>query len=130
MVRNRAAALSRYAATIPIAGEFTGNLRDSGERLRLLSPLLRAIDRLTEAGLGRQLALLHFHVGSQIPSINAIKNVLREATRMYAELALENGSGLSRQERISAEHMGRLLLEAWRSAVMPELMSSQSSLIS
>jgi len=37
---------------------------------------------------------------------------------------LENGSGLSRRERISAEGLGRVLQAAWRSSVMPELMAS------
>ena len=36
----------------------------------------------------------------------------------------ENGSGLSRDERISAAALGRMLQLAWRSPVMPELMSS------
>ena len=36
----------------------------------------------------------------------------------------ENGSGLSRDERISAAALGRMLQVAWRSPVMPELMSS------
>jgi D-alanyl-D-alanine carboxypeptidase/D-alanyl-D-alanine-endopeptidase (penicillin-binding protein 4) len=36
----------------------------------------------------------------------------------------ENGSGLSRQERISAQGLGRLLQVAWRSPYMSELMSS------
>ena len=36
----------------------------------------------------------------------------------------ENGSGLSRQERISAQGLGRLLQIAWRSPYMSELMSS------
>ncbi len=36
----------------------------------------------------------------------------------------ENGSGLSRQERISARGLARLLQLAWRSPSMPELMSS------
>jgi D-alanyl-D-alanine carboxypeptidase/D-alanyl-D-alanine-endopeptidase (penicillin-binding protein 4) len=40
------------------------------------------------------------------------------------ELALDNGSGLSRGERISAESLARLLQAAWRSPVMPELMAS------
>lgn len=39
-------------------------------------------------------------------------------------LQMENGSGLSRTERISAIQMGRLLNHAYASAVMPELMSS------
>jgi len=39
-------------------------------------------------------------------------------------LQLENGSGLSRTERISALQMGRLLEHAFASPVMPELMAS------
>ena len=37
---------------------------------------------------------------------------------------LENGSGLSRQERISAQGLGTLLQAAYRSPVMPELLGS------
>ena len=37
---------------------------------------------------------------------------------------LENGSGLSRSERISANALGKLLQSAYASPVMPELMSS------
>jgi len=40
------------------------------------------------------------------------------------ELAIENGSGLSRTERISAAHLGVLLVSAYHSAIMPELMAS------
>ena len=40
------------------------------------------------------------------------------------ELVIENGSGLSRTERISAEHLGVLLVSAYHSAIMPELMAS------
>jgi D-alanyl-D-alanine carboxypeptidase/D-alanyl-D-alanine-endopeptidase (penicillin-binding protein 4) len=40
------------------------------------------------------------------------------------ELVLENGSGLSREERISADSMGQMLAAAYRSAVMPEFISS------
>ncbi len=37
---------------------------------------------------------------------------------------LDNGAGLSREERISAEGLGKLLLAAWKSPVMPEMMAS------
>ena len=37
---------------------------------------------------------------------------------------MDNGSGLSRGERISAQALGRLLQTAYRSPLMPELMSS------
>jgi D-alanyl-D-alanine carboxypeptidase/D-alanyl-D-alanine-endopeptidase (penicillin-binding protein 4) len=40
------------------------------------------------------------------------------------ELALENGSGLSRNERISAANMAAVLQAAWRSPLMPEFVSS------
>jgi D-alanyl-D-alanine carboxypeptidase/D-alanyl-D-alanine-endopeptidase (penicillin-binding protein 4) len=40
------------------------------------------------------------------------------------ELVLENGSGLSRIERISAGNLAALLQTAWRSAVMPEFIAS------
>jgi arginine decarboxylase len=49
--------------------------------------VISAVERLKANNSIDWIKLLHFHVGSQIPSINAIKNVLREATRMYAELA-------------------------------------------
>ena len=42
----------------------------------------------------------------------------------FPELVLENGSGLSRQERISAANLNRLLIAAWQSAVMPEFIAS------
>jgi serine-type D-Ala-D-Ala carboxypeptidase/endopeptidase (penicillin-binding protein 4) len=37
---------------------------------------------------------------------------------------LENGSGLSRNERISAANLAAVLQAAWRSPVMPELVAS------
>jgi len=40
------------------------------------------------------------------------------------ELAMENGAGLSRIERISAASLAALLQAAWRSAVMPEFIAS------
>ena len=42
----------------------------------------------------------------------------------FDELVIENGSGLSRNERISAEHLSLMLVSAYNSPVMPEFMSS------
>ena len=39
-------------------------------------------------------------------------------------LVIENGAGLSRNERVSAQSLGELLQAAWRSRTMPELVSS------
>lgn len=40
------------------------------------------------------------------------------------ELVLDNGAGLSRNARISAQSMAAMLQTAWRSSLMPEYMSS------
>jgi len=40
------------------------------------------------------------------------------------ELVLDNGSGLSRSERISADSLAQLLRVAWQSPVMPEFVAS------
>jgi D-alanyl-D-alanine carboxypeptidase/D-alanyl-D-alanine-endopeptidase (penicillin-binding protein 4) len=54
----------------------------------------------------------------------AVRSWLETRGLKIPELVLENGSGLSRRERISAASLARLLQLAWRSAVMPELMAS------
>ncbi len=54
----------------------------------------------------------------------AIKQWLISKQLNFPELIIENGSGLSRKEQISARHMGQLLLAAFNSPVMPEFISS------
>ncbi|SDK57843.1 D-alanyl-D-alanine carboxypeptidase / D-alanyl-D-alanine-endopeptidase (penicillin-binding protein 4) [Methylophilus rhizosphaerae] len=54
----------------------------------------------------------------------ALKNTLRMRGLSFPELVLENGSGLSRNERISAEHLAQLLVTAYQRPVMPVLMAS------
>ena len=39
-------------------------------------------------------------------------------------LRIENGSGLSRDQRLTAEQVATLLKQAWASPVLPELMAS------
>jgi len=39
-------------------------------------------------------------------------------------VVIENGSGLSRHERLSAHSINQILLDAWRSPVMPEFIAS------
>ncbi len=48
--------------------------------------LLQEIKRIGEAGLGENIRLLHFHIGSQITQIRKIKTAVREAARVYAKL--------------------------------------------
>ncbi len=54
----------------------------------------------------------------------AIRRWLTSKRLSFPELIIENGSGLSRNERISARHLGQLLLAAFQSPVMPEFVSS------
>lgn len=48
--------------------------------------IIEVVDRLREVGMLDCLELLHFHIGSQITAIRAIKDALKEATRIYTEL--------------------------------------------
>ena len=57
-------------------------------------------------------------------SARAIVQWLDTRRLSIPELVLENGSGLSRVERVSARGLGQLLLYAGRSALMPEFVSS------
>ncbi len=55
--------------------------------------IIEAVDRLKEVGMLDCLELLHFHIGSQVTAIRAIKDALKEATRFYTELH-DLGAGL------------------------------------
>ena len=48
--------------------------------------ILEASRLLQEAGMSQCLKLIHYHIGSQIPDILAIKKAVREATMFYAKL--------------------------------------------
>jgi D-alanyl-D-alanine carboxypeptidase/D-alanyl-D-alanine-endopeptidase (penicillin-binding protein 4) len=54
----------------------------------------------------------------------AVRSWLKDKHLDFPELVIDNGAGLSRDARISARHMGALLLSAYSGPTMPELMSS------
>ena len=62
--------------------------------------------------------------GEAVRSEKLIKEWLNLKGVAAPELVMENGSGLSRIERISANTLGNMLQVAWKSAVMPEFLSS------
>jgi D-alanyl-D-alanine carboxypeptidase/D-alanyl-D-alanine-endopeptidase (penicillin-binding protein 4) len=62
--------------------------------------------------------------GSYERSQRVVRNWLDSRGLALPELQTENGSGLSRKDRISAAGLGKLLLAIWASPVMPELMAS------
>lgn len=54
----------------------------------------------------------------------AVNAILAARGLNFPELVLDNGSGLSRDARISADSLSKLLGAAWRAQFMPEFMSS------
>ncbi len=51
--------------------------------------IVTCLEQLKAAGKTHWLKLLHFHIGSQITTIESIKKALKEGARMYTELALQ-----------------------------------------
>lgn len=61
----------------------------SGEKAKFgltVSEVIKSARYLESEGLGHTLKLLHFHIGSQLPEIRAIKDAVNEAGRIYVEL--------------------------------------------
>jgi D-alanyl-D-alanine carboxypeptidase/D-alanyl-D-alanine-endopeptidase (penicillin-binding protein 4) len=56
----------------------------------------------------------------------ALTRILANHGLSFPELVIDNGSGLSRDGRVSVSSLASLLLTAWRSPVMPEFVSSLS----
>lgn len=50
------------------------------------SEMMKALVKLEKAEMSDCLKLLHFHIGSQIPSIQSVKSSIKEGARMYTEL--------------------------------------------
>lgn len=69
------------------AGLWSASSGDKAKFGLTTTQILKAISLLDERGKLEWVSLLHFHIGSQIPSIHSYRKVLKEATRMYVELA-------------------------------------------
>ncbi|MDD2833497.1 MAG: D-alanyl-D-alanine carboxypeptidase/D-alanyl-D-alanine-endopeptidase [Methylotenera sp.] len=54
----------------------------------------------------------------------AIQSWLRAKNLRFNELVVDNGSGLSRNARVSAEHLGQMLVSAYSNPAMPEFIAS------
>lgn len=100
-----------------------------------LAEIVRDINKFSNNIAARQLYLATGVASAEKPgpgaapatlekSHAAVREWLASKQLDFPELVIENGAGLSRKERISAQHMGELLLAAWRSRVMPEFISS------
>lgn len=94
-----------------------------------LADVIRRINKYSNNLMTRQLLLTIAAErvsppGNEANGAKAIKIWLASKGMVFPELVIENGSGLSRLERISARHLGELLEHAYASPVMAELMSS------
>jgi len=91
-----------------------------------LSEIIRDINKYSNNVMARQvfLTLATERPATPEDARRRIKGWLTDKGLKLPELVLDNGSGLSRSERISADGLRQLLLAAWKSPVMPELMSS------
>lgn len=122
-----------------LGGSFNGNLKvqelpiGATKILEQVSdPLgyvVRDINKWSDNLMARQLLLTLAAEKNGTPATEAkgaevIKTWLASKNLNFNELVIENGSGLSRVERISAAHLGQLLVSAYQSPVMPELMAS------
>lgn len=91
-----------------------------------LAEVVREINKYSNNVMARQV-LLTLDANRPATAEGATRRILAwlsERDLLMPELVLENGSGLSRSERLSANGLARLLRAAWGSPVMPELMSS------
>jgi serine-type D-Ala-D-Ala carboxypeptidase/endopeptidase (penicillin-binding protein 4) len=122
-----------------LGGVLTGGVRDGATapdarvlasvQSPSLSEVVRDINKFSNNVMARQLFLTLGAAGAGAPasadkSGRVIRQWLTTKNLSFPELVLENGSGLSRVERISARSLGQLLIDAFRSPVMPELMAS------
>ncbi|MDQ0573450.1 D-alanyl-D-alanine carboxypeptidase/D-alanyl-D-alanine-endopeptidase (penicillin-binding protein 4) [Variovorax paradoxus] len=94
-----------------------------------LSEVVRDINKYSNNVMAQQVFLTLGLTQKNRGTFEASRNVLGQWWRDRigtgeAPPVFDNGSGLSRDERISAAALGKMLQVAWRSPVMPELVSS------
>jgi serine-type D-Ala-D-Ala carboxypeptidase/endopeptidase (penicillin-binding protein 4) len=122
-----------------VGGTFTGRARDGivPDTAQLfaswtsppLAEVIRDINKFSNNVMARQLFLtLALAVDNPPTSTEkagrAVRAWLARSRLEFPELHVENGSGLSRTERISPRHLAELLLYGWRSPLMPEYLAS------
>ena len=121
-----------------MGGRLSGVVRDgsapaASPSFELRSPSLaetiRDINKLSNNVMAQQLFLTLGATQRGAGTPEAAREVVRQWLKgrvgeSASGAVIVNGSGLSRESRLSAGLLGKLLQAAWSSAVMPELMSS------
>ena len=87
-----------YGIRVRISSPGAGKWHQSGGDLSkfgfTVPEVLKATETLRDWGELSNLKLMHFHLGSQVSAIGSIKDALREATVLYAELCKLGCDGL------------------------------------
>ena len=96
-----------------------------------LAEIIRSVNKFSNNVMTRHLLLTlgaeTFEApGTDIKGLRAVTEWLSANALEMPELHMSNGAGLSRETRISAGSMGRLLLSGWRSRYMSEFIASMS----
>jgi len=68
------------------AGKWVESTGDRSKFGLTTAEIVATVDRLRQVGMLDCLQLLHFHIGSQITNIRAVKDALRESSRIFVEL--------------------------------------------
>jgi D-alanyl-D-alanine carboxypeptidase/D-alanyl-D-alanine-endopeptidase (penicillin-binding protein 4) len=94
-----------------------------------LAYVIRDINKWSNNSMARQLFLTlgAERVGTPVTEAkgaSAVTNWLAGKSLQFTEFSIENGSGLSHTDRISAGHLGQLLVNAYYSPIMPEMLAS------
>jgi len=94
-----------------------------------LAEIVRDINKFSNNVMARQLYLTLGAEAARPPgrydkSFAVVRGWLSKKSLEMPELVIENGSGLSRRERISAQSLAAMLVHAFHSTVMPEFIAS------
>ena len=120
-----------------LGGQLSGQVRDGAVPANLapafsvesasLAETIRDINKYSNNVMAQQLFLTLSQQQRSVGSFDASREVMQRwwRERVGGEVpTFDNGSGLSREERISAQALARLLQVVWTSPTMSELMSS------
>ena len=94
-----------------------------------LSELIRDVNKFSINVMARQIYLTLGTRDTGPPATleksgRAVRDWLARREMTFSELAIDNGAGLSRSDRISPRHLGQLLAAAYKSPLMPEYIAS------
>lgn len=126
-----------------LGGTITGTVKDglipadavpvAAHQSPPLAEVIRLVNKRSNNVMTRVLMLtLGAHAGQRPASVagsaEVVKRILTNQGIELGQTVVDNGSGLSRNSRISADVMADILQHAWRSPAMPEYVSSMAIL--